>query len=133
MATTAPVEVTPAAPAARLITLPMFALASLMVTAMSSFYLLLSAIPAHAAALGGDLAAGMATGALMATTIAGELAAPRLIARFGRKTAIAAALLIMAVPSLPGLSSHLSVVLLCCAARGLGLGLLLVAAFGLAT
>ena len=39
MATTAPVELTPAAPAARLITLPMFALAGLMVTATSSFYL----------------------------------------------------------------------------------------------
>jgi len=113
-------------------TAPMLALSGLMVTSMSSFYLLLSAVPAHAATLGGDLAAGLSTGALMATTIAGEIAAPRIIARFGRRAALAAALLILAIPCFATFSASLMLVLLSCAARGFGLGLLLVAACGLA-
>lgn len=119
-------------PAESLLTPPVLALSGLMVTAMSSFYLLFSAIPAHAAALGGDIAAGLATGGLMATTIAGELAAPRLIARFGRRMVLAAALLAMALPGLASFSGSLALVLASCAARGLGLGVLLVAACGLA-
>lgn len=115
-----------------LFTPSMLALSGLMLASMSSFYLLLSAVPAHAAALGGELAAGLATSGLMATTIAGELAAPRLIARFGRRSAIAAALLVLALPSLSSFSASLTLVLLSCAARGLGLGVLLVAACGLA-
>ena len=119
-------------PAETLLTPPVLALAGLMVTAMSSFYLLFSAIPAHAATLGGDIAAGLATGGLMATTIVGELAAPRLIAKFGRRTVLAAALLAMALPGLVSFSGNLVLVLSSCAARGLGLGVLLVAACGLA-
>jgi len=119
-------------PAETLLTPPVLALSGLMVTAMGSFYLLFSAIPAHAAALGGDIAAGLATGGLMATTIAGELAAPRLIARFGRRLVLAAALLAMALPGLFSFSGSLVLVLASCAARGLGLGVLLVAACGLA-
>jgi predicted MFS family arabinose efflux permease len=115
-----------------ILTAPMLALSGLMVTSMSSFYLLLSAVPAHAAALGGDLAAGFSTGALMATTIAGEIAAPRIIARFGRRAALAAALLILAIPCFTTFSASLMLVLLSCAARGFGLGVLLVAACGLA-
>ncbi len=110
----------------------MLALSGTMVTAMGSFYLLLSAVPAHAAALGGDFAAGLSTGLLMATTIAGELAAPQLIARLGRRAAMAAALLVLALPCLATFSTDLAVVLASCAARGFGLGLLLVAACGLA-
>ena len=113
-------------------TAPMLALSGLMVTSMSSFYLLLSAVPAYAAALGGDLAAGFSTGALMATTIAGEIAAPQIIARFGRRAALGAALLILAIPCFTTFSASLMLVLLSCAARGFGLGVLLVAACGLA-
>lgn len=119
-------------PGEPLLTSPVLALCGMMVASMSSFYLLFSAIPAHAAALGGDLAAGLATGGLMATTIAGELAAPRLIARFGRHMTLAAALLVLALPGLASFSGSLMLVLASCAARGLGLGVLLVAACGLA-
>jgi len=107
-------------------------LSGLMMASMSSFYLLLSAVPAHAAALGGDLAAGFSTGALMATTIAGEIAAPRIIARFGRRATLTAALLVLAIPCLTTFSASLMLVLVSCAARGFGLGVLLVAACGLA-
>ena len=68
-----------------ILTAPMAALCGMIAMAMGSFYLLLSAVPAHAAALGGELAAGSTTTALMATTIVGEVIAPRLIARLGRR------------------------------------------------
>jgi predicted MFS family arabinose efflux permease len=113
-------------------TRPMLALSGTMVAAMSSFYLLFSAEPVHAARLNGDLAAGLATGSLMATTIVGELFAPRLIARLGRRRALMIALIVLALPSLAAFSTNLGAVLLSCAARGFGLGVLLVAACGLA-
>jgi predicted MFS family arabinose efflux permease len=116
-----------------ILTPEMLVLAGTMLTAMGSFYLLLSAIPAHAATLGGASAAGLSTGALMATTIIGELAAPRLIASLGRRPALAAALLTMALPCLATFSNSLPLLLATCAARGLGLGILLVAACGLAS
>lgn len=125
----APAGATPDEP---ILTSATLALSGLMIAAMSGFYLLLSAVPAHIAALGGDFAAGLATSALMATTIAGELLAPRIIVRSGRGRAMILALLVLAVPSLTSFSGNISVVLLSCAARGLGLGVLLVAACGLA-
>ena len=115
-----------------ILTRPMLALSGMMMTAMGSFYLLLSAIPAHAATLGGASAAGLSTGALMGATIIGELAAPRLIISMGRARALAGALLMMALPCLATFSTSLALVLATCAARGLGLGVLLVAACGLA-
>jgi predicted MFS family arabinose efflux permease len=111
---------------------PMVALCGTIAMAMGSFYLLLSAVPTHAAALGGELTAGSTTAALMATTILGEVIAPRLIARLGRRLATAIALLVLALPALATFSSDLAIVLVSCAARGLGLGVLLVAACGLA-
>jgi len=110
----------------------MLTLAGMMLAAMGSFYLLLSAIPAHAAALGGASAAGLSTGALMATTIVGEAIAPQMIARVGRCRALAAALFTMALPCLATFSTSLALLLATCAARGFGLGILLVAASGLA-
>jgi len=116
-----------------ILTPSMLALSGAMLCAMSSFYLLLSAVPAHAASLGGDIAAGFATGALMTSTIAGEIAAPRFIAHIGRRRSLVLALLLMAAPCLISFSSFLPLVLIGCLARGLGLGVLLVAACGLAT
>lgn len=113
-------------------TRPMLALSGTMVAAMSSFYLLLTAEPVHAARLNGDLAAGLATGSLMTTTIVGELLAPRLIARLGRRRVLMVALVVLAFPSLAAFSTNFAAVLLSCAARGFGLGVLLVAACGFA-
>ena len=115
-----------------ILTAPMAALCGTIAMAMGSFYLLLSAVPAHAAPLGGELAAGTTTAALMATTIIGEVIAPRLIARLGRRSATAIALLVLALPALATFSDDLTIILMSCAARGLGLGVLLVAACGLA-
>ncbi|MDR3033320.1 MAG: hypothetical protein LBV78_09475, partial [Kitasatospora sp.] len=49
--------------------------------ASASFFLLLSEVPLYAQRGGGD--AGLATGALMLATVGGELATPRLVARYG--------------------------------------------------
>ena len=52
--------------------------------AMTGFYLLLSVVPLYADSVGaGGVGAGLVTGTLMAATVAGELAVPRLLARFG--------------------------------------------------
>jgi len=115
-----------------ILTPTMLTLAGVMLTAMGSFYLLLSAIPGHAAVLGGASAAGLSTGALMVTTIIGELIAPRVIVKVGRRRALAAALLTMALPCLVTFSTSLALLVATCAARGFGLGILLVAACGLA-
>jgi len=113
-------------------TRPMLALSGTTIAAMSSFYLLFSAEPIHVARLGGDLAAGLATGSLTAATIVGELLTPRLIARLGHRRTLAFALLVLAIPSLAAFSSSLAAVLLSCTVRGFGLGVLLVVTFGLA-
>ncbi|MDP5277934.1 MFS transporter [Sphingomonas sp. DG1-23] len=133
MATIAPISGTPNAGIVQpIVTAPMLALASTMVTSMSSFYLLLAAVPAHADALAGHSAAGLATGILMAATIAGEIVAPRVIRRCGRRSTLALALIAMALPCGAAFADTLALVLLGCAMRGLGLGILLVAACGLA-
>ena len=50
---------------------------------MAGFYLLLSWVPLYASRSGPRGRGGLVTGALMAATVAGELAVPRLEARFG--------------------------------------------------
>jgi predicted MFS family arabinose efflux permease len=112
---------------------PFLVLCLSMLAAMSSFYLLLSAVPGHAAAVGGDVWAGFATGALMAATIVGELAAARLVARFGRRTAMTLGLLLLSLPCLFTFADDAATILIATAIRGLGLGIVLVVACGLAT
>ncbi len=115
-----------------ILTPAMLALSGLIMAAMNSYYLLLSAVPAHIATLGGDFAAGLATSTLMATTIVGELYAVRVMGRIGRGPALTSALLALATSSLWSLSDSILMVLLSCAIRGVGVGVLLVAAGGLA-
>jgi MFS family permease len=89
-----------------------------------SFYLLLSVVPRYAAASG----AGLATGSLMAASVAGELAAPRLVARFGYRVALAAGLLLLGTPALVLTASRSLVwIIAVCLVRGLGFGFTVVA------
>ena len=104
-----------------------------MLAAMSSFYLLLPTVPLHAAAVGGDVWAGFATDALMATTIAGELTAALLVARLGRRRAMALGLILLSLPCLFSFAGDIATILIATAVRGLGLGVVLVVACGLAT
>ncbi|WP_330337651.1 MFS transporter [Streptomyces sp. NBC_00557] len=95
-----------------------------MVGATVSFFLLLSAVPAHA----GRGGAGLATGAMMLSTVLGELSGPRILRRYGNRGPLAAGLLLLGAPALalplsPGPLWTAAV----CLVRGLGFALTLVA------
>ncbi len=66
--------------------------------ASASFFLLLSVVPLYAQRSGGS--PGLATGALMLATVGGELATPRLVARYGYRVALAAGLGLLGAPAL---------------------------------
>ncbi|WP_406841337.1 MFS transporter [Streptomyces sp. AHU1] len=95
-----------------------------MIGASVSFFLLLSVVPAYATASG----AGPATGALMLSTVLGELAGPRLVGRYGHRAALIAGLVLLGAPALALTLSHsLAWIVLVCLVRGLGFALTLVA------
>ena len=94
--------------------------------ASASFFLLLSVVPLYAERTGG--AAGPATGALMLATVGGELATPRLVARFGYRVALAAGLVLLGAPALVLTAGHGMVwITAVCLVRGLGFALTVVA------
>jgi predicted MFS family arabinose efflux permease len=96
--------------------------------AMTGFYLLLSVVPLYAGSLGaGGVGAGLATGALMAATVAGEPAVPRLTARFGYRAMLAVGLVLLGVPALalPAASSMAAIVAVS-VVRGLGFAVVVV-------
>jgi MFS family permease len=99
-----------------------------MLGASTSFYLLLSVVPLYARAAGGGGAAGLATAALMAATVAGELVTPRLTARYGYRLTLAAGLILLGAPALvlTG-SASLQVITAVCIVRGLGFAIMVVA------
>jgi predicted MFS family arabinose efflux permease len=98
--------------------------------ATTSFYLLLSVVPMYAVAIGaGGVGAGLATGTLMASTVATELVTPRLVARFGYRAVLAGGLVLLGAPALalPG-SKGMATILLVCAVRGVGFAIAVVVA-----
>ncbi|WP_369233087.1 MFS transporter [Streptomyces sp. R21] len=89
-----------------------------------SFFLLLSVVPRYATASG----AGLATGSLMLSTVLGELAAPRLVARYGYRVALTAGLVLLGAPALVLTASDgMAWIVAVCLVRGLGFALTLVA------
>jgi MFS family permease len=93
-----------------------------------SFYLLLAAVPVFAASAGGNAAAGMVTGALLIASVAGELLAEPLAARFGYRAVLALGLLLLGGPALAlPATTTLPGIVSVCAARGVGFGLAVVA------
>jgi predicted MFS family arabinose efflux permease len=96
--------------------------------AMIGFYLLLSVVPLYAGSVGaGAVGAGLATGALMATTVAGELAIPRLLARFGHRALLAAGLVLLGAPALAlPAATTLGAILAVSVVRGLGFAICVV-------
>jgi predicted MFS family arabinose efflux permease len=87
-----------------------------------SFYLLLSVVPLYATSGGADgTGAGLVTGALMLSTVAAELATPRLVARFGYRLVFAAGLLLLGAPALAlTASASMTAIVAVCLVRGLG-------------
>jgi predicted MFS family arabinose efflux permease len=98
------------------------------VAASVGFYLPLAVIPVFAGAAGSTSAAGLANGALLLATVAGELATPRLLARVGYRWALSAGLLLLGAPALVLLTtSSFAAVVAVNAARGVGFAVTVVA------
>ncbi len=99
-----------------------------LIGASASFYLLLSVVPLYAQASGGGNGPGLATGALMLATVAGELAAPGLVARFGYRRTLAAGLALLGAPALAlTATTSMAGILAVCLLRGLGFAVTVVA------
>lgn len=118
----------------RLLTRPMLLLLVASVGGMGSFYLLLSVLPLYAAtAGGGGVGAGLTTGAMMLATVLAEPAVPWFLARFGHRAVVGAGLLLLGLPSaVLSLWSSFPLTLGVCLARGVGLGIVVVAGTALA-
>lgn len=112
-------------PRPRLLTRPLLLVFLAGFCALTNFYLLLSVVPLYATAAGGagDAGAGATTGALMLTTVLGELASARLVARFGYRVVYAVGLALLGAPVLALLGS---------ASLGVAIGVSLVRGFGFA-
>ena len=98
--------------------------------ASTSFYLLLSVVPLYADTAGGQAAghAGAVTGALMASTVVGELATARLVARLGYRVVLALGLVLLGAPALLlGMTHSLIGITAVCLVRGFGFALCVVA------
>ncbi|MFF3998428.1 MFS transporter [Streptomyces cyaneofuscatus] len=118
----------------RLLTRPMLLLLVASIGGMGSFYLLLSVLPLYAAtAGGGGVGAGLTTGAMMLATVLAEPAVPWFLARFGHRAVVGAGLLLLGLPSaVLSLWSSFPLTLGVCLARGVGLGIVVVAGTALA-
>ncbi|WP_435241702.1 MFS transporter [Streptomyces cucumeris] len=97
--------------------------------ASTSFFLLLPVVPGYAASGGGGGGtAGSATGALMLTTVAGELATPALVNRYGYRAVLAVGLGLLGAPALAfTVSRDLWWIVVVCLLRGLGFAFTVVA------
>jgi predicted MFS family arabinose efflux permease len=101
---------------------------------LAAFYLLVSVVPLYAARNdGGEAAAGLATGAMMLSTVVAELVMPPLLARYGYRTALITGAALLGLPVLILLTSPgLPVLMVVCLVRGAGLGIVVVAGPALA-
>ena len=107
-------------------TLVLFYLATL--GTATSFHALLTVVPIRAMAAGGEVGAGLATGALMLSTVAAEVVSPWLITRYGYRAVSAWGAVLLGLPAFAlSLSDGLAAILAVCLARGLGFGLVVVA------
>ncbi|RJL33212.1 MFS transporter [Bailinhaonella thermotolerans] len=96
--------------------------------AMTSAYLLLSTVPLYAEAGGaGAVGAGLATGALMFSTVVAEMFVPALVTRYGYRPVLAAGVLLLGVPALALLATRSLVpILVVSVVRGLGFAVVVV-------
>lgn len=115
-------------PRPTLLTRPMLLLCSASFLAMVCFYLLLSVVPQYATSIGASgIGAGLATGALMLSTVGTELATPRIVARFGYRATLAAGLALLGAPALLLTIAHTMFAILAISfVRGAGLAIIVV-------
>ena len=95
----------------------------------TSFYLLLSAVPLYARSAGASTGtAGLTTTALSLSTVAAYLVTPRLMARYGVRTVLAAGLLALGVPALVlAVWANITLIMTACIIRGVGFAFICVA------
>ena len=110
---------------ARLLSVPLAATFAAEFTTLTSFFLLLSAMPMLAAAAGaGSSGAGLITGSLLLGTVAAEAVAAAAIGRFGYRMVLAAGAVLLGAPALALLTREPQAVMLgVSVARGVGFGL----------
>src|SRR5579859_2304965 len=110
---------------ARLLSVPLAATFAAEFTTLTSFFLLLSAMPMLAAAAGaGSSGAGLITGSLLLGTVAAEAVAAVAIGRFGFRVVLAAGAALLGAPALALLTREPQAVMLgVSVARGVGFGL----------
>lgn len=94
----------------------------------AGFQLLLSVVPLYAdRAGGGSTGAGLATAALMLTTVLTQVQMPRLLGRVGYRAALAAGLVLLGAPALfYGATGNLPSILAVTLVRGVGFGIVTV-------
>src|ERR1700722_14364374 len=110
---------------ARLLRLPRAATFAAEFTTLTSFFLLLSAMPMLAAAAGASSSgAGLITGSLLLGTVAAEAVAAVEIGRFGYRVVLAAGAVLLGAPALAMLTREPQAVMLgVSVTRGVGFGL----------
>jgi MFS family permease len=110
---------------ARLLSVPLAVTFLAEFTSLTSFFLLLSAMPMLAAAAGaGSSGAGLITGSLLLGTVAAEAVAPAAIRRFGYRMVVAAGAVLLGLPALAMLGREPQAVMVSVSlVRGLGFGL----------
>jgi predicted MFS family arabinose efflux permease len=120
-----------------LITRPLLVRFVSIVGVAASFYLLLSTVPEYTRTAGASAGtAGLTTTALTLSSVAAYLVTPRLIARYGYRSVLAAGLAALGVPALllavpSGLGASVAVVMAVCAVRGVGFAVTCVAGYAL--
>jgi len=109
----------------RLLSVPLAATFLAEFTSLTSFFLLLSAMPMLAAAAGaGSSGAGLITGSLLAGTVAAEAVAAAAIRRFGGRMVLAAGAVLLGAPALAMLVREPQAVMVGVSlVRGAGFGL----------
>ncbi len=102
---------------------------------MVGFYLLLSVVPLYAEeAGGGNSGAGLATAVFMLSTVLAQVWMPRVLARFGYRSVLAAGLLLLGLPAfLYAPLEEVPAILAVTLARGAGFGGAIVALAALVT
>ncbi len=118
-----------------LITRPLLVRFVSVIGAETSFFLPLSVVPLYVKSSSGSGAgAGLATAALLAAGVAGELATPRVVSRAGYRLSLAAGLFLLGAPALALLwPVSLPVVVAVNIARGFGFAITTVAGGALTT
>jgi predicted MFS family arabinose efflux permease len=124
-------------PRPRLVTRPLLVRFVSIVGVAASFYLLLSTVPEYARTTEASAGtAGLTTTALTLSSVAAYLVTPRLIARYGYRSMLAAGLVALGAPALllaapSGIGASLALIMAVCAVRGVGFAVTCVAGYAL--